>query len=129
MVYTVILKWLSFKQNLADIGEMINNEKATYAILRYAMDIPQPVYANAMEQLSDIEEHLVYQKLINLIREYNSAAGIQMTMDEELDESIELYYEDGMMKVRKLSGDFQNVVILDDDDEDDDDIPVIRINK
>jgi hypothetical protein len=131
MVYTVILKWLSFKQNIGDIGAMLNDEKSTYAILRYAMDIPQSIYAHAMDQLTDVEEHLLYHKLINLVKEYNSAAGIHMTMDEEIEETIELYYEDGMMKIRKMSGnEFQDVALLEDDDDDDDEeITIIRINK
>ena len=129
MVYTVILKWLSFKQDLSDTAAMLNDEKSTYVILRYADDIPQSVLSEAMEFLVEVEGGLTYRKLIDLVKQYKAASNIQMTMDEEHDETIELIVdENGQLIVKKLTDD-SGATIIDFDDDDDDDIVIIGINK
>lgn len=90
MTYTANIKWLSFKQNLSDLTSVSYDEKATYAIMKYAHDIPQSLYCSTMEYLISIKEALYYRKLINLVSEYEAASKTHMVMDEEFVETIEV---------------------------------------
>lgn len=137
MVYTVILKWLSFKQDIGNVALMMENEKATYAILRYAADIPQSVYAECMDQLIEVLDALEYRKLIDLVKEFKAVSSISMTMDEEHIETLFLTVDPitGMMEVKSEDpGDQPSfmgkaVNLLVDDDDDDEEITIIGINQ
>jgi len=134
MVYTVNLKWLSFKTDLSDVVKMLNDEKATYVILRYAKDIPSWLYETAMDMLISVKSEIYYSKLSNLVKQYESASGIQMTMDEEIDSGLSLRINaDGSVTVitnETLLNEIKSEKsfdIDDDDDADDDDITIIAI--
>lgn len=103
MVYTVNLKWLSFKMDISSPISMLNNQESTYAILRYAYDIPSWAYEKAMEVLISAKESINYGKLKKLVSEYESVSKIQLLMEDEFEESIILTEDD-----------FGRLVILDD---------------
>lgn len=139
MVYTVILKWLGFKQDLGNIATMMADEKATYAILRYATDIPQVVYAECMDQLIEVLDALEYRKLINLVKEFKSVSSISMTMDEEHIETLFLTVDPitGMMEIKSeenedapvFMGQPINLSVDEEDDDDEEEITIIRIDR
>lgn len=139
MVYTVILKWLGFKQDLSNIATMMADEKATYAILRYATDIPQGVYAECMDQLIEVLDALEYRKLINLVKEFKAVSSISMTMDEEHIETLFLTVDPvtGMMEIKSeeeesapvFMGQPVNLSVEEDDDDDEEEITIIRIDR
>lgn len=103
MVFITQLKWLSFKQDLSDIEKLLTDQVATYAILKYALDIPNSVYFEAIELLSQNIDEIYYEKLLKLIKEYNNNKNISMVMDEEFVETIEAdlsqYYLSGGLHV------------------------------
>lgn len=89
MVYSVILRSLSFKMDISITSQMLANQQATYAILRYAKDIPDKVYKQAMALLNDREGFVHYVKLRKLIDEYNKASKPIIEFEEdELVETI-----------------------------------------
>lgn len=67
MVFTISLKNLSFKQNLADIDAMLDDQPATYAILKHATDVPEEVYFHAIYMLEEKMSDITYPKLIELV--------------------------------------------------------------
>jgi hypothetical protein len=76
VVFTLSLKYLSFKQDLSNIESMLDDQEATYAILRYALDVPTDVYRDAMYMLEEEISSLRYHKLISLVYnwiEYNDS--------------------------------------------------------
>jgi hypothetical protein len=70
MVFTVSVKYLSYKQDIHDIDLMLEDQVSTYAILKYAGDIPDIYYMEAMDDLSDVYTDLTYPKLIELVYQY-----------------------------------------------------------
>lgn len=90
MVFIVNLKWLSFKQDLSSISRYLEDQKSTYAILRYAYDIPQSVYSEVMDILIENKECIYYNKLLNLVNEYDKAIQANITGEDEYVETI--YY-------------------------------------
>jgi hypothetical protein len=72
MVYSVNLKYLSFKQNISKLDYMLFDETSTYAILKYASDIPSDDYKNAMNILSSAYDSLTNIKLQRLVEEFSS---------------------------------------------------------
>jgi hypothetical protein len=70
MVYTVSVKWLSFKQNISDIDDMLANQQATYAILKYCTEVPEMVYFGAMDELAANIASIVDKRLFSLVEQY-----------------------------------------------------------
>jgi hypothetical protein len=91
MVFVINLKWLSFKQDLSKIDRMLEDQVSTYAILRYAFDIPDRIYRQVMDQLSTYVDEIYYRKLFKLVSLYSkvSNAGLK-EFEEEFVETIEL---------------------------------------
>lgn len=131
MVYTVSLKHLSFKMNLADISLMLENQEQTYAILKYAKDVPMSVYSNVMQELVLNFEELHHKKLINLVGEYRSVSSVGIQMTDEIVGSI--IVEDGMARYEEdgeviwcknvepailIGRDSSRTISFDDDDDD-----------
>lgn len=90
MVYTVNLKWAAFKQDISSLDKMIDNQIATYAILRYAQDIPDAIYKKAMNLLAASVDTIMYRKLAKLVKSYCNVAKVGLVMDEEFVETIEI---------------------------------------
>jgi len=91
MVFTVNLKQLSFKQDLSNLNIMLTDQVSTYAILRYAQDVPDKAYQRAMNILLASGDNIGHRKLRSLVMAYGKVAGAGMTMDEELEETIECW--------------------------------------
>ena len=53
MVYTLSVKYLSFKQDLSNIEAMLDDQVSTYAVLKYCDEIPDKVWRNAVLLLID----------------------------------------------------------------------------
>ena len=87
--------------NLSDSDVMINNQQATYAILRYAKDIPVSVTKQAMDLLSMNIESIYHRKLLKIIKSFQSVNKIGITLTDELvgsiivEDGIARYEEDG----------------------------------
>jgi hypothetical protein len=99
MVFIVNLKWLSFKQDLSSISRYLEDQKSTYAILRYAYDIPQSVYSEVMDILIENKECIYYNKLLNLVNEYDKAIQANITGEDEYVETI--YYNTSTNEILK----------------------------
>ena len=72
MVFTLGLRNLSFKQDLSNIEEMLDDQQATYAILRYCSEMPKSIWYNSMDQLVENYHLLKHHKLVIFINEYIS---------------------------------------------------------
>ena len=70
MPYMVSVKWLSFKQNISDIDDMLDDQAATYAVLKYCTEIPEIVYFGAMDELSANIASIVDKRLFKLVEQY-----------------------------------------------------------
>ena len=70
MVFTTSLKYLSYKQDIHDVDQMLADQKSTYAILKYAQDIPDLYYMEAMDDLCDRFDEVTYVKLKILLFYY-----------------------------------------------------------
>ena len=79
MVFTVSLKHLSFKQDVHNLDSMLSDQKATYAILRYAKDLPEYFYIEAMDDLCDNFLYIEYDKLKKFLIEYMTYQAIVET--------------------------------------------------
>lgn len=90
MVFTVNLKQLSFKQDISKLKLMLQDQPSTYAILRYAHDIPTTAYAKAMNMLVANGGDITNKKLSRLVKEYSNVSGVAMIMDEEFVESLDI---------------------------------------
>jgi hypothetical protein len=90
MIYTVNLRQLSFKQNLSSLITLLNDQQATYAILRYAQEVPERIYNSAMIKLAQNIDQITYKKLLKLVNSYISARRVGIIMDEEFVETIEV---------------------------------------
>lgn len=99
MVFIVNLKWLSFKQDLSSISRYLEDQKSTYAILRYAYDIPQSIYSEVMDILIENKECIYYNKLLNLVNEYDKAIQANITEENEYVETI--YYNTSTNEILK----------------------------
>lgn len=88
MVFTLGLRWCSFKQDISNVNLMLSDQQSTYAILRYAYDIPSSLYNNAMSELSDELESITHRKLFTLVTSWKAASGIKMSAEEEIEKSI-----------------------------------------
>ena len=90
MVYTVNLKWAAFKQDISSLDKMMDNQITTYAILRYAQDIPESIYKKAMNLLAASADIIMYKKLAKLVRSYCNVAKVGIVMDEEFVETLDI---------------------------------------
>lgn len=72
MVFTLGIRNLSFKQDFSNIEEMLDDQQATYAILRYCAEMPKSVWFNSMDLLVSNYHLIKYRKLIIFINEYIS---------------------------------------------------------
>jgi len=91
MVYSVMLKWLSFKIDISSLAVMIENQQETYAVLRYAHDIPDLVFKEAMNKLLSREEWIHHRKLLKLVSSYKKIQKPILEIEEdELVETIEV---------------------------------------
>lgn len=97
MVFTVTLKWMSFKQDISNIMLMLQDQQATYAVLRYAHDIPQVVFLEAMDLLVENKEAIYFAKLLKYVEQYEKNASLTMTADEEFVETVYLDPESMML--------------------------------
>lgn len=134
MVYTISLRNLSFKMNLSDMTTMLTNQEATYAILRYAKDIPDSVYSLAMQELILNFDEIHYPKLLKIVKAYKSVTSVGIQMSDELvgsiivEDGIARYEEDGEVIWSRnvepsilVTGESASKRFLSFDDEDDDD--------
>jgi len=116
MTFSVNLKWLSFKQNLEDKERMLADQVSTYAILRYAHDIPTRVLENTMKWLISMyfDDALSDRKLMTLVNEYRKACSINMVMDEEFVETLEIpiTYDSNMRDDDIEEDDGEEIIIL-----------------
>ena len=69
---------------------MLEDQKSTYAILRYAFDIPDSLYKVAMNLLAANADSITYDKLKKLVKLYAKASQVGIVMDEEFVETIEV---------------------------------------
>lgn len=90
MVYAVSLKWASYKQDILNVEQMLSNQCATYAILRYAQDIPESLYKRSMNLLLASIDRITNKKLSKLMKSYAGVAKVGIVMDEEFVETIEV---------------------------------------
>lgn len=92
MTFLVNLRRLSFKQNLSDKERLLEDQASTYAILRYAQDIPTKILEETMSWLIRMYDldMLWHRKLMMLVNEYRKVSKISMIMDEEFVETIEV---------------------------------------
>lgn len=91
MVYSVILKWLSFKADLSSTASMLANQQSTYAILRHAKDVPDKIFKESMEKLKDREGWIGYRKLEKLVKEYKKVSRPMLMVEEdEIVETLEI---------------------------------------
>ena len=131
MVYTVSLKHLSFKMDLSNIDIMLEDQAQTYAILKYAKDVPMSVYSNVMQELALNFDELHYRKLIRLVKDYKAASSVGIQMTDEVVGSI--IVEDGMARYEEdgeviwcknvepailIGRDSNRTISFDDDDDD-----------
>lgn len=72
MVYTVSLKNLSFKQNLGSQQDIFADQISTYAILKYAQDLPDQIYNEVMLDLVDNIDAIYYDKLLLYVQLWKS---------------------------------------------------------
>ena len=70
MVFTVSVKYLSYKQDIHNMDSMLRDQESTYAILKYAKDIPDIYYIEAMDDLCDRFEDVTDFKLKRLLFDY-----------------------------------------------------------
>jgi hypothetical protein len=123
MVFVINLKWLSFKQDLSKMDRMLEDQVSTYAILRYAFDIPDRVYRQVMDQLSTSLDEIYYRKLHKLVSLYAnvSNAGLK-EFEEEFIETIEIKQGyDGQGMILSPVADAEDGIVLfglHDDEED-----------
>jgi hypothetical protein len=83
MVFTVSLKRLNYKMNITNISDMLADQESTYAILRYAYDIPSALYKDTMDSLIAEELCLQYPKLIKLVSLYKKTNNIRILIDQD----------------------------------------------
>ena len=72
MVYTITLEDedISYKQNICDIELMLKDQEATFAVLKYAVDIPECLYNDAMEDLWSRIYDITDERLYELVFEF-----------------------------------------------------------
>lgn len=70
MVYTLSLRHLSFKQNISDLDVMLEDQKSTYAILKYCKEVPELVYMGAMDELAANIYLISDKRLARLVSEF-----------------------------------------------------------
>jgi hypothetical protein len=70
MVFTIGVKGLSYKQDLSNIELMLEDQESTYAVLKYAYDIPDEIYIEAIYALEERIGELEYPKLVKLVYEH-----------------------------------------------------------
>lgn len=99
MVFVVNLKWLSFKQDLSNISRLLEDQKSTYVILKYAYDVPQSAYFEVMDILLENKDCIYYNKLLKLIKEYNNALQANLSGEEEYIETI--YFDTSTSEIIK----------------------------
>lgn len=90
MVFAVNIRWKGFKQDISSVDTMLKDQTSTYAILRYADDVPDYLYKKAMNLLLACSDQITNKKLNKLIRSYAGVAKVGIVMDEELVETIEI---------------------------------------
>jgi hypothetical protein len=91
MVFTVNIKWLSFKQNISSLNLLLKDQISTYAILRYAHDIPTSAYKQSMNLLLANTDQLSYKKLKTLVEKYGKVNNVGIFMSDELEETIDVH--------------------------------------
>ena len=114
MVYTINLKWQSYKQDITNIDKMLSDQASTYAILRYAYDIPDSIYKRAMNLLLACMDQITNRKLSKLTHSYAGVAKVGLVMDEELVETIEIPVGIGFSVEDRKRG----ITLMIDEDED-----------
>lgn len=72
MVYTITLEDedISYKQNICDIDLMLEDQEATFVVLKFATDIPDCLYNDAMEDLWSRIYDITDERLYNLVFEF-----------------------------------------------------------
>lgn len=70
MVFQVALRWLTFKQDISNINKMLESQIATYAILRYAYDIPEATYKKAMDELAVSADYIDDRRLARIVDQW-----------------------------------------------------------
>lgn len=94
MVYNVEVKWLSFRQDLSNKVRVLNDQQATYAVLKYAQDVPQDTQMACLEFLKKHTGQITDRKLRRLVEEYIRASGAGLIFEpEEFVETIEIPVE------------------------------------
>lgn len=89
MVYAVTVRGkLSYKQDISSVDNLLQDQKSTYAIMRYCSEIPTSQYSRTMNLLSCEVDRIQYPKLRGLVKKFIKASGCVMVMDEELETSI-----------------------------------------
>lgn len=114
MVYTINLKWCSYKQDISSVDKMVSDQPATYAILRYAQDIPESIYRRAMNLLLACTDQITNKKLNKLLKSYANVSKVGIVMDEEFVETLDIPAAHGLI----VEGGMRGYSVLIEDDED-----------
>lgn len=89
VVFTVAIKRLSFKQDISDINSMLSDQQSTYAILRYAFDIPTQDYSQTMDSLYEERGSIIYPKLLKLVTLFKKFSSVGMVIEtDEIEKSL-----------------------------------------
>lgn len=85
------LRNLSFKQNISDTENLLQDQKSSYAVLRYAHDIPTSIFNSAMDFLTQHLDMITERKLLQLVDDYIKATkAVSFEFTDEFDYSIDL---------------------------------------
>ena len=98
MVFSTNLRSCSFKQYISDIDAMLADQVNTYAILRYAFDIPTKTYSHAMSLLVSNIDYIYDRKLLRLVKEYMSISKVGIVdFDIEFDSTVGIDITSGLI--------------------------------